>query len=212
MNALTPHWLPVYNKKGASIKRLADRKGMYKVVQIWPGQTVTCLHTNRPGHIWTTLYICALSMFEVFGFDILVAVIWMWYILTYCLSSYSYTVKAADSTGTKLLKSYTPPTRHNVTFYVHCLSCEEFICLSKSTLCKKFVWWYNKICSIAMLSWFSLPLMSRVGVLVIHLHTRLHIHSSSTALVITIKLKHKAHFCTAAIGHFTLYLNTVAHF
>jgi hypothetical protein len=27
-----------------------------KVVQIWPGQTVTCLHTNSPGHIWTTLY------------------------------------------------------------------------------------------------------------------------------------------------------------
>jgi hypothetical protein len=23
---------------------------------MWPGQTVTCLHTNRPGHIWTTLY------------------------------------------------------------------------------------------------------------------------------------------------------------
>jgi hypothetical protein len=31
---------------------------LYKVVQIWPGQTVTCLHTNRPGHIWTTLYFC----------------------------------------------------------------------------------------------------------------------------------------------------------
>jgi hypothetical protein len=29
---------------------------IHKVVQIWPGQTVTCLHTNRPGHIWTTLY------------------------------------------------------------------------------------------------------------------------------------------------------------
>jgi hypothetical protein len=29
----------------------------YKVVQIWPGQTVTCLHTKRPGHIWTTLYL-----------------------------------------------------------------------------------------------------------------------------------------------------------
>jgi hypothetical protein len=29
----------------------------YKVVEIWPGQTVTCLHTNSPGHIWTTLYI-----------------------------------------------------------------------------------------------------------------------------------------------------------
>jgi hypothetical protein len=29
---------------------------LHKVVQIWPGQTVTCLHTNRPGHIWTTLY------------------------------------------------------------------------------------------------------------------------------------------------------------
>jgi hypothetical protein len=30
---------------------------LYKVVQIWPGQTVTCLHTISPGHIWTTLYI-----------------------------------------------------------------------------------------------------------------------------------------------------------
>jgi hypothetical protein len=30
---------------------------IYKVVQIWPGQTVTCLHTISPGHIWTTLYI-----------------------------------------------------------------------------------------------------------------------------------------------------------
>ena len=30
---------------------------MYKEVQIWPGQTVTCLHTNSPDHIWTTLYI-----------------------------------------------------------------------------------------------------------------------------------------------------------
>jgi hypothetical protein len=29
------------------------KKGMYKVVQIWPEQTVTCLHTNSPGHIWT---------------------------------------------------------------------------------------------------------------------------------------------------------------
>ena len=27
------------------------------MVQIWPGKTVTCLHTNSPGHIWTTLYI-----------------------------------------------------------------------------------------------------------------------------------------------------------
>jgi hypothetical protein len=29
----------------------------YKVAQIWPGQIVTCLHTNSPGHIWTILYI-----------------------------------------------------------------------------------------------------------------------------------------------------------
>jgi hypothetical protein len=29
---------------------------IYKVVQIWPGQTVTCLHTNSPGNIWTILY------------------------------------------------------------------------------------------------------------------------------------------------------------
>jgi hypothetical protein len=26
------------------------------MVQIWPGQTVTSLHTISPGHIWTTLY------------------------------------------------------------------------------------------------------------------------------------------------------------
>jgi hypothetical protein len=31
---------------------------IYKVVQIWPGQTVTCLHTISPGHIWTTLHVC----------------------------------------------------------------------------------------------------------------------------------------------------------
>jgi hypothetical protein len=29
---------------------------LYKMVQIWPGQTVTSLHTNSRGHIWTTLY------------------------------------------------------------------------------------------------------------------------------------------------------------
>ena len=28
----------------------------YKVVQLWPGQPVTCLHTISCGHIWTTLY------------------------------------------------------------------------------------------------------------------------------------------------------------
>jgi hypothetical protein len=33
----------------------------YKVVQIWPGQTVTCLHTISPGHIWTTLYLVSTS-------------------------------------------------------------------------------------------------------------------------------------------------------
>jgi hypothetical protein len=33
------------------------REAIYKVVQIWPGQTVTCLHTNSPGHIWTTLHV-----------------------------------------------------------------------------------------------------------------------------------------------------------
>jgi hypothetical protein len=31
-------------------------RATYKVVQIWPGQTVTCLHTDSPCHIWTTLY------------------------------------------------------------------------------------------------------------------------------------------------------------
>jgi hypothetical protein len=31
-------------------------EALYKVFQIWLGQTVTCLHTNSPSHIWTTLY------------------------------------------------------------------------------------------------------------------------------------------------------------
>jgi hypothetical protein len=38
----------------------------YKVVKIWPGQTVTCLHTNSPGHIWTTLYMRCFADFEIF--------------------------------------------------------------------------------------------------------------------------------------------------
>ena len=38
------------------------------MVQIWPGQTVTCLHTNSPGHIWTTLYsqICCVDINDVY--------------------------------------------------------------------------------------------------------------------------------------------------
>jgi hypothetical protein len=43
------------DQKAAKLKK-KTRQTMYKVVQIWPGKTVTCLHTNRPGHIWTTLY------------------------------------------------------------------------------------------------------------------------------------------------------------
>jgi hypothetical protein len=42
---------------------------MYKVVQIWPGQTVTCLHTISPGHIWTTLYICVHVKYPLFLLD-----------------------------------------------------------------------------------------------------------------------------------------------
>jgi hypothetical protein len=43
-----------------------------KVVQIWPGQTVTCLHTNRPGHIWTTLYVShllSLNIMDIFPYE-----------------------------------------------------------------------------------------------------------------------------------------------
>jgi hypothetical protein len=44
-------------KQGAcTVNVLCQLQVKYKVVQIWPGQTVTCLHTNSPGHIWTTLY------------------------------------------------------------------------------------------------------------------------------------------------------------
>jgi hypothetical protein len=44
--------------KGPPLANLINsRRVIYKVIQIWPGQTVTCLHTNSPGHIWTTLYI-----------------------------------------------------------------------------------------------------------------------------------------------------------
>ena len=39
------------------VARISEKNWRYyKVVQIWPGQTVTCLHTDRPGYIWTTLY------------------------------------------------------------------------------------------------------------------------------------------------------------
>jgi hypothetical protein len=41
---------------------------MYKVVQIWPAQTVTCLHTNSPGHIWTTLYLYSNITLEMLHF------------------------------------------------------------------------------------------------------------------------------------------------
>jgi hypothetical protein len=41
---------------------------MYKVVQIWPGQTVTYLHPNSPSRTWTTLYIscgCVVALYSV---------------------------------------------------------------------------------------------------------------------------------------------------
>jgi hypothetical protein len=40
---------------GSGCDPFISAKEKYKVVQIWLGQTVTCLHTNSPGHIWTTL-------------------------------------------------------------------------------------------------------------------------------------------------------------
>jgi hypothetical protein len=44
-------------RQGAKLKLMHTYVvNTYKVVQIWPGQTVTCLHTISPGHIWTTLY------------------------------------------------------------------------------------------------------------------------------------------------------------
>ena len=46
-----------YEKKRAHLMvESGFRKQKYKVVQIWPGQTVTSLRTISPGHIWTTLY------------------------------------------------------------------------------------------------------------------------------------------------------------
>ena len=45
---------------------VATSHAKYKVVQIWPGQTVTCLHTNSPGHIWTTLYLCCFQEVHIF--------------------------------------------------------------------------------------------------------------------------------------------------
>jgi hypothetical protein len=43
-------------RRRQEIPRNVRRNTLYKVVQIWPGQTVTCLHAISPGHIWTTLY------------------------------------------------------------------------------------------------------------------------------------------------------------
>jgi hypothetical protein len=59
---------------------------LYKVVQIWPGQTVTCLHTASPGHIWTTLYfrknttrlsVSLLRICEVFLFALKLFICWL---------------------------------------------------------------------------------------------------------------------------------------
>jgi hypothetical protein len=51
-----------FNSSGRQVSSDNHSHGvLYKVVQIWPGQTLTCLHTNSPGHIWTTLYICTLA-------------------------------------------------------------------------------------------------------------------------------------------------------
>jgi hypothetical protein len=36
----------------------------YKVVQIFPGQTVSCFHTNSPRHICTTMYFCLREEFS----------------------------------------------------------------------------------------------------------------------------------------------------
>ena len=66
---LRPLWLRHnfchYNIKGTTFGKkyiyIYIRYKMYKVVQIWPGQTVTCLHTYSPGHIWTTLYVLVFS-------------------------------------------------------------------------------------------------------------------------------------------------------
>ena len=55
---LTTSIIVYYCKNVLKIKRCFFYRWKYKVVQIWPGQTVTCLDTNRPGHIWTTLYVC----------------------------------------------------------------------------------------------------------------------------------------------------------
>jgi hypothetical protein len=55
MTFISPSYVTLHTAKLSSYRH-SILKGCYKVVQIWPGQTVTCLHTNSPGHIWTTLY------------------------------------------------------------------------------------------------------------------------------------------------------------
>jgi hypothetical protein len=54
----SPRWAVVVQKKKKKKRILRVMSVVYyKMVQIWPGQTVTCLHTNSPDHIWTTFYI-----------------------------------------------------------------------------------------------------------------------------------------------------------
>ena len=54
------HSMNIYSDKNLKTFRNNQEnvfsKEWFKVVQIWPAQTVTCLHKNSPGHIWTTLY------------------------------------------------------------------------------------------------------------------------------------------------------------
>jgi hypothetical protein len=58
----------LFGKNAFYCLNTTKRVNVYKVVQIWPGQTVTCLHTISPGHIWTTLYI----IFSFFFSDVLI--------------------------------------------------------------------------------------------------------------------------------------------
>ena len=93
---------------------------LYKVVQIWPGQTVTCLHTNSPGHIWTTLYFVTRRQRKWNPFLLFHDNTQRFYITLSYLSINNNTKGRRCWFPIAKMVTRTP---YNVTSYIQCLSC-----------------------------------------------------------------------------------------
>ena len=56
------------------------------MVQVWLGQTVTCWHTNSPGHIWATLYTIMFAFSSFYGGSLLMACLYCRKMFVVCVN------------------------------------------------------------------------------------------------------------------------------